>query len=122
MTEFLKLSSFVKTTFIFPGAFYASANGKASEIAVKIASSTRRRSGSHVCHSRRAVAKTPANQRDERDYVFDRQFKNNRLTDAFLGALPSRRRVEKEMLRCKTRRRDAGAPRSLCNSPPEKIA
>jgi hypothetical protein len=82
-----------------PLVFYTSANGKQ----MKIASSTRRRSGSHVRHSRRAVVKAPGQR-------------------AFLGALPSRRRVENEMLRCKTRRRDASAPRLLCNSFPERLA
>jgi hypothetical protein len=38
-----------------PLVFYTSANGKQ----MKIASSTRRRSGSHVRHSRRAVVKAP---------------------------------------------------------------
>jgi hypothetical protein len=45
-----------------------------------------------------------------RDYIFDKQSKSHRLTVAILGALPSRRRVDEEILRCETRRRDASAP------------
>jgi hypothetical protein len=66
------------------------------------------------------------------DYVFDKQLKSQRLTDAFLGALPSRRRADGEMLCRETRRRNvsrrvaltrqASDPKSLYNSPPEKIA
>jgi hypothetical protein len=44
-----------------------------------------------------------------RDYVFYKQSKSNRLTVPILGAPPSRRRVDDEMLRRKTRRRDRPA-------------